>query len=59
MAQQILDRQIDICYDEDNRCYYLQYFPPDGSGNTKESVPYSSKREAMAAYKTNTIKWQI
>lgn len=55
--QEILDKEIDLCFDEDNNVWYFQKFLGKPKYHTKESKEYPTRQEALKAYKTNTIKW--
>ena len=57
MAQEILDKDIDLCCDEENGTWYFQKFLQKPKYGTKESKEYQTKQEAVKAYNTNTIKW--
>lgn len=57
MAQQILDKEVDLCLDEDDNTWYFQKFLKTPKCSTRESKTYPTKQEAMKAYQTNTIKW--
>ena len=57
MTQMILNREIDLCFDEENNRWYFQKFLERPRYSTKESKEYKTKEEALRAYRTNTIKW--
>ena len=57
MTQIMLDKEIDLCFDEDNNTWYLQKFLQKPKYGTKESKEYLTEQEAIKAYQTNTIEW--
>lgn len=57
MSQQILDKNTDLCQDEENNTWYFQRFLEKPKYDIKESKEYQTREEAMEAYISNTIKW--
>ena len=57
MTQEILDKDIDLCFDEENSSWFFQQFLQKPKYSTRESKEYPTKQEAMKAYQSNTIKW--
>ena len=57
MAQEILDNQTDLCFDEEHNTWYFQRFLQKPKYGTKESKEYQTREEAIEAYSSITIKW--
>lgn len=55
--QTILDREIDLCFDEEANRWYFQKFLKQPKYSTRESREYHTREEALKAYHTNTIQW--
>ncbi len=57
MTQEILDKEIDLCHDEDSNTWYFQKFLKKPKYSTQESKEYQTRQEALTAYQANAIKW--
>ena len=50
----MMDKWVDLNYSPDEDIYYFQDFE-----NDKTSKSYKNKSEALKAYRTNSIEWEI
>lgn len=52
-----VDDKTDLVYSEDENCWYFQRFLE--GGETQESASYTTHWEAVEAYWTNSIVWEV
>ena len=57
-VEQILDTRVDVVYDEEDDCWYLQEYANDGKGTTRESKAFHSADDAVRAHWSKQVDWQ-